>query len=157
MQAAWIDDSHQVVWDVQDPCARCVDLSDKPVTPRHVNYHGLGDRDCTLGFKLVDLQRLPTRVALRVKAMTAQDDQGRLELSVPGREDYLDLSQPNRFLKILLDSQESAVLPEDAAGGWEYSGSGIVTLPKFESGVAELWSDDRVVARVRFEAMNGGS
>lgn len=157
MQAAWIDDSHQVVWNVSEPCARCADMVSKPVTPRTVNYHGLGDRDCDLTFRLVDRQRLPARVPLLVKSFAAQGDDGAtLELSVPSREDYLDMDQPNRFLKIILDSQDAAVLPEEVAGGWQYSGSGKVQLPKFESGVAELWSDDRVVGRVRFEAMKEG-
>lgn len=153
MQAVDIDDAYEVRWKVQDPCGQCQEFDGKTVTPRHVNYHGLGDRDCAAAFQLVETSRLPARVPLLVERYTSD---GLLQLRVPERDDYLDLDHPNRFLKIFLDSQEAAVLPEEDAGGWQYKGSGTVQLPKYESGVAVLWSDDREVGRVRFEAMNGG-
>lgn len=157
LQAAWIDDSHEVHWHAAQPCPSCQDLNGKTVTPRHVTYYGLSDRDCAFEFRLLETARLPSRVPLRVRAMLTEGQQAILQLSVPGREDYLDLSHPGRFLKIVLDSQESAVLPEESTGGWKYDGSGAIHLPRFESGVAELWSDDRVVGRVRFEALPNGS
>lgn len=156
IQAAWIDDAHHVQWAVAEPCARCRELDGKMVTPRQVTYYGLSDRDCAVTFRLADTTRLPARVPLRVQSLVRADDHAVLQLSIPGREDYLDLTQPGRFMKILLDSQESAVLPEEAVGGWRYAGSGAVHLPRFESGVVELWSEDRVVGRVRFEALSNG-
>lgn len=150
--AAWHDDAHAVTWQFDQGCERCAVLSQQALTPWDANYYTLVDRDCAGTLGLIQTDRLPNRVPLEVSGYTQIQGSGKLSLTVPGAEDYLDLSHPNRFLQIFLDSGESAVLPGDSADGWDVDGSGVVHLPKFASGVAELWSDGRVVARTRFAA-----
>jgi hypothetical protein len=156
-QAAWIDDAHSVIWDFPgDVCPRCEDLVGQRITPRSMNFHTLLGRDCAEGLSISSGDRLPARVNLQVTSVDTSDGKHWLQLKVPGRDDYLDLTTPGRFVRIFLDSQESAVLPEEAAGGWDYKGSGLCRIPKLESGIAELWSDGRVVGRARFEATTNG-
>jgi hypothetical protein len=156
-QAAWIDDAHEVGWALSEtPCSRCQELQDQRITPRNMNFHTLLGRDCVMGLQIADSNRLPGRVDLRVESFVSDNGAHWLQLRVPERDDFLDLETPGRFVRIFLDSQESAVLPEEATGGWDYEGSGLCQIPKFESGIAELWSDGRVVGRARFEAATNG-
>jgi hypothetical protein len=149
-QAAWLDDAHEVVWQFDgEPCRRCRDLQDDPLTPMLANYYTLGDRCCEAELKIADSDRLPSRIRLDVSKVvpTGQGFQVFLDADHP---ESLDLTGTSRFVRILLDTGEQVLLPDEAVGGWGYDGSGMIRVPKNDSGVVELWDQGRIVARTRF-------
>jgi hypothetical protein len=156
VQAAWSDGAHEVAWNFTDkPCRRCEDHQ-KVLAPTQASYYNLIDRDCVAEVRILDTNRLPNRVKFDVTKVTRTERGMQLQVDAPDRPGALTLTGESRFLRVLLDRGEQAMLPGEATDGWRYEGSGIINVPRRESGVVEFWDSGRVVGRARFTAPNGG-
>jgi hypothetical protein len=156
VQAAWIDGAHDVAWSFTDkPCLRC-ENHQKALAPTQANYYNLIDRDCAAEVRILDTDRLPNRVKIDVSKVTRTEHGMQLQVDAPDCPGALSLTGESRFLRVLLDRGEQAMLPGEATGGWRYEGDGVINIPCRESGVVEFWDSGRVVGRARFTAPNGG-
>lgn len=151
-QATWIDGKHDLHWVYDYACPSCKEVRSGNFTPAQAHYYGLLPRDCEAKLTAFNDRREDKDVDLVV----AETSDNSVSLTTPNNPEYLELTDTNRFLRILLDSGLEAVIPEDNSEGWGYDGKGKVQLPSSGSGVAELWEGDQVVGRTRFSAGRNG-
>jgi hypothetical protein len=145
LQAAWLDKTHSVYWNLTDACDTCKQRFKGPITPVNATYFGLLSLHCPLDLRL-EVQTGTDSLTITPETRILSNESIQLILH---SQDSLDLTSPHRFLRICLDSGSDLLVPTDIDSTIT-PGSISLTLPNTGGGHIELWDHGRIILQTPF-------